>query len=383
MTPADLSHTVLHAVRRAVGEGALREVEVPPRVVVERPRPGGCGDWATNAALQLARGAGLPPRRVAEVLRERLLDEPGIARVDITGPGFLNLTLRSAARGDADRALVRRILAQGPAYGHGDALRDEDLHLFGAEYGTALRGEERERVVGDAVAALVRSQGGRVRYAARGERLAVRAAHYDVLAALGPDAGRWALLRPARHDRVPEPGALLRQTEDNPFFLVRYAHSRARALQRNARDLGFHASFEGPGGAGSPHGSPHGGPDVGPDSGRHGGADGGRHGGVDGDRHGSGSGRDSGNGEAARLVHALADHPLVLLGAARHRAPDRVARHLEVVADAFLGFQHAVLPRGDQKPTAAHRSRLALAEAAGTVLAGGLSLLGIRAPEHL
>ncbi len=68
-------------------------------------------------------------------------------------------------------------------------------------------------------------------------------------------------------------------------------------------------------------------------------------------------------------MHALADHPLVLLGAARHRAPDRVARHLEVVADAFLGFQHAVPPRGDQKPTAAHRSRLALAEAAGTVLA--------------
>ncbi len=89
--------------------------------------PGGCGDWATNAArVQLARGAGLRSRRVAEVLRERLLDEPGIERVDITGPGFLNLTLRSAARGGADRALVRRILAQGPAYGHGDALRDED-----------------------------------------------------------------------------------------------------------------------------------------------------------------------------------------------------------------------------------------------------------------
>ncbi|OII70714.1 hypothetical protein, partial [Streptomyces sp. CC77] len=247
MTPADLSHTVLHAVRRAVGEGALREVEVPPRVVVERPRPGGCGDWATNAALQLARGVALPPRRVAEVLRERLLEEPGIAQVDITGPGFLNLTLRSGVRSDADRVLVRGILDQGPGYGHGDALRDEDLHLFGAEDGSGHRGEARERVVGDAVAALVRSQGGRVRYGVRGERLAVRAAHYDVFAALGPDAGRWALLRPARHDRVPEPGVLLRQTEDNPFFLVRYAHSRARALQRNARDLGFRSVDEGHG----------------------------------------------------------------------------------------------------------------------------------------
>ncbi|NEE44301.1 arginine--tRNA ligase, partial [Streptomyces sp. SID8455] len=41
------------------------------------------------------------------------------------------------------------------------------------------------------------------------------------------------------------------------------------------------------------------------------------------------------------------------------------------------------LPSGDEKPSAAHRSRLALAEAAGTVLAGGLSLLGISAPAHL
>jgi arginyl-tRNA synthetase len=54
-----------------------------------------------------------------------------------------------------------------------------------------------------------------------------------------------------------------------------------------------------------------------------------------------------------------------------------------VVADALLGFQHTVLPQGEEKPSAAHRARLALAEAAGAVLAGGLSLLGIDAPEHL
>ena len=72
-----------------------------------------------------------------------------------------------------------------------------------------------------------------------------------------------------------------------------------------------------------------------------------------------------------------------LATAARHRAPDRLARHLVTVADAVLVFQHTVLPLGDEKPSAAHRARLALAEAAGTVLAGGLSLLGIDAPEHL
>ncbi|MGM0346153.1 DALR anticodon-binding domain-containing protein, partial [Streptomyces sp. Adlamb9] len=59
------------------------------------------------------------------------------------------------------------------------------------------------------------------------------------------------------------------------------------------------------------------------------------------------------------------------------------ARHLVTVADAVLPFLTCVLPIGEEKPSAAHRARLALAEAAGTVLAGGLSLLGIDAPEHL
>lgn len=58
-------------------------------------------------------------------------------------------------------------------------------------------------------------------------------------------------------------------------------------------------------------------------------------------------------------------------------------RHLVVLADALLDFQYHVLPKGDEKPSAAHRARLALAEAAGTVLAGGLALLGIDAPDHL
>ncbi|MET8481194.1 DALR anticodon-binding domain-containing protein, partial [Streptomyces clavifer] len=89
--------------------------------------------------------------------------------------------------------------------------------------------------------------------------------------------------------------------------------------------------------------------------------------------------------DAPALHAALADHPGVLAAAARHQAPDRLARHLETVADAFFDLLDATgpLPAGDEKPSAAHRSRLALAEAAGTVLAGGLSLLGISAPEHL
>lgn len=115
---------------------------------------------------------------------------------------------------------------------------------------------------------------------------------------------------------------------------MRYAHARAHALVRNADQLGFR-------------------PEAGevPD--------------------------------APRLLRALADHPVVLEAAAHHRAPERLARHLVELADALLDFQYRVLPKGDEKPSAAHRARLALAEAAGTVLAGGLALLGIDAPTRL
>lgn len=115
---------------------------------------------------------------------------------------------------------------------------------------------------------------------------------------------------------------------------MRYAHARTRALSRNAADLGFTAE---PG-------------DV---------------------------------QDARALENALADHLRVLTQAASQRTPDRLARHLVTVADAALPLLPTVLPRGDEKPSAAHRARLALAEAAGAVLAGGLSLLGIDAPQHL
>ncbi|CAL9540439.1 hypothetical protein SUDANB99_04208 [Streptomyces sp. enrichment culture] len=395
VTPADLTLTVLHAVRRAVGDGVLAIRDVPSRVTVERPRPGGRGDWATNAALQLARPAALPPRQVAEVLRERLLDAPGIERVDITGPGFLNLTLRPDARAAAGRLLVQRVREEGLRYGYGDALSrlPEAQVRFALPYGADLR----QQVLTHTVVALLRSQGAPARLVQQDApghgtpqpgtpghgaphegtpqaaapqpdapshgtlqpgtpqadaprhgapqplaphtqplRLRPHPPHYDVAAVLPPDAQRWAMLRPAARDRVLDPEPLLRLAESagNTLFTVQYAHARAAALLRNAADLGFGPAYD---------------EDV----------------------------------HAPELVAALGDHPSVLLAAARQHAPDRLARHLEALADAFLGFQHTVLPLGEEKPSAAHRSRLALAEAAGTVLAGGLSLLGVSAPAHL
>ncbi|MYZ38681.1 arginine--tRNA ligase, partial [Streptomyces sp. SID4917] len=117
MTPAELSRTVRHAVCRAVEDDVLPG-PVPERITVERSRPGGLGDYASNVALRLAGPAGRPPREIAEILRSRVDTTHGIARVEITGPGFLNFTLGRDSRAE----LVRTILGDPARYGHGDAL---------------------------------------------------------------------------------------------------------------------------------------------------------------------------------------------------------------------------------------------------------------------
>ncbi|MFF7972236.1 ArgS-related anticodon-binding protein NrtL [Streptomyces sp. NPDC007905] len=323
MTPVELSRTVLRAVCRAVEQGELR-VTVPERVVVTEPGPGGCGDYATNVALRLARPAGQPARRVAEVLRAYLVEAEGVRDVVVTGPGFLNISLGGQA--DPAVALVREIRERGAAYGHSDALAGQVVVL-------RVPYEARAEAIADAVVRIVATQGGRAEVE-HGEPVNLRPVPApEDPAPLGADAAQWALLRPAPHDRPRITADHLVQRESNPLFRVRYAHARVRSVARNAGRLGFAA--------------------------------------------------EPGPVEARDLLIPLADHPRILTAAATHRAPDRLARHLVTVADAVLPFVPTVLPRGEEKPSAAHRARLALAEAAGTVLAGGLSLLGIDAPEHL
>ncbi|MEU5192645.1 ArgS-related anticodon-binding protein NrtL [Streptomyces scabiei] len=382
MTPVELSRTVLRAVRRAVEDGEL-SVAVPARAVVTPPGPGGSGDYATNIALQLARPAGRPPLQVAEILRPHLSSTEGVAAVEITGPGFLNIHLDRAAA----TTLVRRILGtEGTEgtdgteriaslpYGHSDTLAGQVLRL-------RIPYDIRAEVVADALGRIVASQGGRVEVDhIRPQRIAAAGQGDDGSPVgpvgpvgpdgsgspidlrpvpapedptpLGPDALRWALLHPAAHDRPRITADLLAQRAGNPLFRVRYAHARVRALTRNAAALGFTAA-PGPLGA------------------------------LCGPAESYPSATQHTADPSTPLVTALTTYPSTLTRAATLRAPDRLARHLVVLADALLAFQHTVLPRGDEKPSAAHRARLALAEATGTVLAGGLSLLGIDAPAYL
>jgi arginyl-tRNA synthetase len=320
---------VLATVRRAVEADELSLTgPVPERIVVRKPPRPGCGDYATNVALQLAPVTGAAPLAVAEVLGRRLAGTPGIARVDIAHPGFLNITLE----GESYEALVDLVRDQGPRYG---------VH----HHGTAPPAVP-ERDAGDARATAFAAVLHRLHAATGVEPPArqprpVAAGTPELHRTLGADATAWALLRPPAED-VPrtDPAEHLAQRESNPLFRVRYAHARTRALLRNAHDLGVEPRTDG----------------AGP-------------------RHPA----------ETELLGLIADFPRTVEAAARHGAPDRVARLLERTADAFLRFHDEcpALPKGEEKPSAVHGARLALADAAGTVLANGLTLLGISAPRHL
>src|SRR5436309_843636 len=95
VTPLEIADAVRNAVAAAVDAGDVAVV-VPEQVTVERPRHREHGDYATNVAMQLAKQAGRPPRDVAELIATRLRESPGIAGVDVAGPGFLNIKLDGA-----------------------------------------------------------------------------------------------------------------------------------------------------------------------------------------------------------------------------------------------------------------------------------------------
>jgi arginyl-tRNA synthetase len=145
----------VHAVCRALGkEGALPANIDLSRVVVEPPRDASHGDMATNAAMVLAKEAGAKPRELADKIAEKLRADPLIEKVDIAGPGFINLTLKNDAWFDA----LRSVLAQGEGYGRSHVGAGEKVNV---EYvsanptGPMHVGHCRGAVFGDALASLL------------------------------------------------------------------------------------------------------------------------------------------------------------------------------------------------------------------------------------
>ncbi len=163
----------------------------------------------------------------------------------------------------------------------------------------------------------------------------------DLVDAIGVDASRYALAR--YHSDSPidiDLDLWAKATNDNPVFTVQYAHARVASLMRNAADLGVVAESH---------------PEL-----------------LTHEKEGD-------------LLRSLAEFPRVVKAAAELREPHRVARYLEELAGTYHRFYDScrVLPRGDEETQPLHRARLVLVDATRVVLANGLDLLGVTAPERM
>jgi len=151
---ADIRALVVAELQALMAGGVLPAGLDLAAVAVEPPRDAGHGDMATNAAMVLAKPAGMQPRAIADALAARLMEDPRIAGADVAGPGFLNLRLEPAAW----QGLVRAVLEQGPGYGRSKlgAGRRVNVEFVSANpTGPMHVGHVRGAVVGDALARLL------------------------------------------------------------------------------------------------------------------------------------------------------------------------------------------------------------------------------------
>jgi arginyl-tRNA synthetase len=155
-TPLDDLKT---AVQAAAAE--LRNGGAADRLSLERPKKAGFGDYSTNAAMLLAPALGEPPRAVAErlgaALQERLADR--VDRVEVAGPGFLNLFLADAWY----LAAVDEVLAAGDAFGRGNDTRKIQVEFVSANpTGPPTAASGRHAAFGDAMARILEHGGAAV-----------------------------------------------------------------------------------------------------------------------------------------------------------------------------------------------------------------------------
>ena len=161
MTPADLSAAIVRILGALVAEGKLAAAELPDQVVIERPKNRDHGDWATNVAMQLAGKFGMNPRAFAELVAAELSNVTGIAKVDIAGPGFINISLDAAAAGEIAHVIVEA----GDAFGRGTDLAGVKMNLefvSANPTGPIHIGGTRWAAVGDSLARVFEAQGAQV-----------------------------------------------------------------------------------------------------------------------------------------------------------------------------------------------------------------------------
>ncbi len=160
MTPEELSKTIKESLESLIASQKL-EVSVIPEIKIERPKSKDHGDFSSNIALMVAKPAGKNPRDVAQLLVDDLSKNPGIKKIEIAGPGFLNFTLDSASLGE----LARTIIELSDKYGHTDLLKGETINIefiSANPTGPLHLGHTRWAAVGDAIARVLAASGAKV-----------------------------------------------------------------------------------------------------------------------------------------------------------------------------------------------------------------------------
>ncbi len=191
---AEMLERVRRASEHLIAAGVLPAGIDLLRVTMEPPRDAARGDMATNVAMVLAKDAGKKPRELAEALGERLRADALVAKVEIAGPGFINLTLKSSAW----RTTLQNAVQLGAQFGRCDIGSGKPINV---EYvsanptGPMHVGHCRGAVFGDALASLLAFSGFKVTReyyvndaGAQVDQLA-RSAYLRYREALGEDIG--------------------------------------------------------------------------------------------------------------------------------------------------------------------------------------------------
>ena len=155
-----LESAIKAAISRAIDAGSLSG-QTPEAIKLERPKDRDHGDYASSIALQLAKPAGKNPREVAEIIAAQLTGVEGISKVDIAGPGFINITLNRASQA----VLVQTILKATKDYGKGSALAGVKINLefiSANPTGPLHLGHTRWAAVGDALGRVLTAAGASV-----------------------------------------------------------------------------------------------------------------------------------------------------------------------------------------------------------------------------
>lgn len=161
MTPEQLSLAIVQALGSLVASGKLPQFELPSEVVIERPKNRDHGDWASNVAMQFASKAQVKPREFADALALELQGVDGVEKVEVAGPGFLNIFVSDSAAAQ----LAKQIVEAGDDYGKSAELAGIKLNLefvSANPTGPIHLGGTRWAAVGDSLARVLQAAGAEV-----------------------------------------------------------------------------------------------------------------------------------------------------------------------------------------------------------------------------